>query len=330
MMIMKTKNSTIVMRVFVLMLLINIWSVALAQDTVRVGIAWTPWVNLDDRVIQAIEKAGGEAVLVGQVRHADLGYDSIMLQPKYVDENGVLLPAYGELIKNTTWHGSNVEEVMSGIDAVVFLGGGDISSTLFREPQPWHGLPDDNNCDATRDISEFLTMSYCLDNDIPVLGLCRGMQMLGVVSGARMIQDLGTRFAAKGIEYENLHRSLRDENGDRHYTPHDVVVTDFKSKFYSIVVGDTLRNVPSWHHQVVGDVEGTPLKVTGVTPTQGEDIIEVIERTDKTFAMGVQFHPEEAVRKHLALEPDALQFMQLYEGVGYFRALINHVLKYKH
>lgn len=302
---------------------------AIAQDTIRVGVAWTPWLTNDDRVVQAIEKAGGEAVFLEQVRHADLDYDSIMVQSKYVDENGILLPAYANLVKSTTWHGSNVSQVLQGVDAVVFLGGGDICPTLFRVPEPWHGLEEDKNFDATRDISEYLTMTYCLDNDIPILGLCRGIQMLGVVSGTSLIQDLGNYFAAKGVNYENLHRAIPDDNGERHYMSHDVVVTDPNSHFYRIVVGDTLKNVPSWHHQVVGDVTGTPLKVTGVTPTQGEDIIEVIERTDKTFAMGVQFHPEEAVRKQIAEEEDANNFMQLYEGVGYFRALINHSKKLK-
>lgn len=324
---MRTNNYPI--KVILLLAVLLCFDFIYGQDTIRVGLAWKPSLTIDDRAVLAIEKAGGEAVVLGQVRHPDIDYDSIAVQSKFVDEYGVLLPEYGEIVKNTTWHGSNVEEVMQGIDAVVFLGGGDISSTLFREPQPWHRLPDDNNCNAARDISEYLTMTYCLDHDIPILGLCRGMQMLGVVSGATMIQDLDTYFAGQGVDYEHLHRSLRDENGERHYTPHDVVVTDFKSHFYSIVVADTLKKVPSWHHQVVGDVTGTPLKVTGITPTNGKDIIEVIERTDKTFAMGVQFHPEEAVRKHLSGEDDANQFMQLYEGVNYFRKLINHTKKFK-
>ena len=56
-------------------------------------------------------------------------------------------------------------------------------------------------------------------------------------------------------------------------------------------------------------------------------MIEAIERKDKTFALGVQFHPEEAVRQHIYEIPTANQFMQLYEGVSYFRALINHCKK---
>ena len=210
-----------------------------AQKKVRVGLAWQPNPSACARVIQSIEISGGEAVVLGQVRPDGFDYDSTKLQAKYVDQDGVLLPIYAQQLKRDTWHSSNAAQVLEGVDAVVFLGGGDISSTLFRNPQPWHGIAGDY-CNATRDISEYLTMTYCLDHDIPVLGLCRGMQMLAVASGADMIQDLGVYFDQLGKQYLNLHRSLRDENGNRHYTPHDVVVTDHSSLIYEIALDFTL------------------------------------------------------------------------------------------
>ena len=313
------------LRYWALVLLALIVSlVATAGDSarVRVGIAWQPNGAAYERVIMSIEAAGGEAVILPQLRPAGFDYDSTVLCPKYTDEMGVLLQKYADIVKRDTYHGINADQLLAGVQAVVFLGGGDISSTLFAVPQPWHGIADYSPANATRDVSEYLTMAYCLDHDIPVLGLCRGMQMLAVVSGALMIQDLGTFYASQGMEYNNLHRSVRDENGNRHYTPHDVLVTDHSSLLYSIVHDDVIENVPSWHHQVVGSVDGTELRVTGITLTQGYDVIETIERKDKTFALGVQFHPEEAVRQHIYDIPTATQFMQLYEGVSYFKALI--------
>ena len=297
-------------------------AVAADGSKVRVGIAWQPTEASNERAILSIEQAGGEAVILPQMRPAGFNYNGTELCSKYVDEMGVLHQEYADIVKRDTYHGNDAEALLAGVQAVVFLGGGDISSTLFAVPQTWHGIADDSPADATRDVSEYLTMAYCLDHDIPILGLCRGMQMLGVVSGAPLIQDLGTYFEGLGTPYHYLHRMQRDAAGKRYYTPHDVTVTDSTSLLFAISGTDIIHAVPSWHHQVVGDVTATPLRVTGITPTDGVDIIEVIERTDKRFALGVQYHPEEAIRKHLTDQPDADRFMPLDEAVKYFEALI--------
>jgi len=298
--------------------------VAGGEMPVRVGIAWQPKAANYDRVILSIEQAGGEAVILPQLRPAGFDYDGMVLSPSYTDEMGVLRQPFADIVKRYTYHGTDADSLLADVQAVVFLGGGDISSTLFAVPQPWHGIADDSPADATRDVSEYLTMAYCLDHDIPVLGLCRGMQMLGVVSGASLIQDLDQFFDEKGEEYHHLHRMQRDREGKRYYVPHDVTATDHNSLLYTIAGTDLIQNVPSWHHQVVGDVTGTPLKVTGVTMTDGVEMIEAIERTDKHFALGVQYHPEEAIRQHIKGTPGASRFMPIDEAVKYFSALINH------
>ena len=309
---------------FALLVLVVLTAGAGDGAKVRVGVAWQPTAANYEPVSLSIEQAGGEAVILPQMRPAGFDYDGIVLSQKYVDEMGVLRQEYADIVMRVTYHGTDAEALLAGVQAVVFLGGGDISSTLFAVPQTWHGIADDSPADATRDVSEYLTMAYCLDHDIPVLGLCRGMQMLGVVSGAPLIQDLGTYYESLGTPYHYLHRMQRDAAGKRYYTPHDVTVTDSTSLLFAISGTDIINAVPSWHHQVVGDVAGTPLRVTGVTSTDGVNIIEAIERTDKHFALGVQYHPEEAIRKHLTGQPDADRFMPLAEALKYFTALISH------
>lgn len=315
------------MRHWIVTILLAVTLAGMAGDggRVRVGLAWQPNEAAFERVVLSIEQAGGEAVILPQLRPAGFDYEDMTLCPKYTDEMGVLRQQFADIVKRDTYHGTDADQLLAGVQAVVFLGGGDISSTLFAVPQTWHGIADDSPANATRDVSEYLTMAYCLDHDIPVLGLCRGMQMLGVVSGAPLIQDLGNFFDEMGKNYHFLHRMQRDAEGNRYYTPHDVTVTDSTSLLYAITGTETIFDVPSWHHQALGDVTGTPLRITGVTSTDGVDIIEAIERTDKHFALGVQFHPEEAIRKHLTNQPDADRFMPLDEAVKYFTALIDHV-----
>ena len=191
--------------------------------------------------------------------------------------------------------------------------------TLFATPQTWHGIETESDHDATRDVSEYLTMAYCLDHDIPVLGLCRGMQLLGVVSGAPLIQDLPTHYNCLGKTDHFVHRSDRDREGNRRYTPHDVVVTNRRSLLWSIVHTDTIHGAPSFHHQAVGDVTGTPLRVTGIAEHDGVTVIEAIERPDKRWVLGVQYHPETAVRKHLGTEIRACIYQDVETVVLYER-----------
>lgn len=292
---------------------------------VRVGIAWQRSVDNYDRVIHSIVAAGGEPVILEQLRPAGWDYEGKNISAAYLGEHGILLQPWADRVKRDTWHGSHAEEVLKDVQAVVFLGGGDVCPTLFATPQTWHGIESEGDHDATRDVSEYLTMAYCLDHDIPVLGLCRGMQLLGVVSGAPLIQDLPTYYEGLGKTDHYVHRSDYDHEGNRHYVAHDVIVTDRHSLLWSIVHTDTIHGAPSWHHQAVGDVTGTPLRVTGVTGVAEHDgvtVNEAIERPDKRWALGVQFHPETAVRKHLHHEADEDRFMSLRQGLAYFRALI--------
>jgi len=231
----------------------------------------------------------------------EAGASAVPLAPVCLDGldapmDGMLDLPSAKQVRQNGWQSSNVQSIMEGVDAVFFSGGEDISPTLLAVPQAC-----DNNgepyCTA-RDVSDYLLMSYCLDNDIPLLAVCRGMQMLTVVSGGSLIQDIGNDCAANGLIYNDTHRMPETVSG-REHARHDVKVTDPSSYFGRIVAAEGLANVASWHHQAVTGLENTPLKVTGIHSANGLTVIEAVERTDQTFAIGVQFHPEVTCRRVL-------------------------------
>ena len=215
--------------------------------------------------------------------------------------------------------------MLSGVDGVIFTGGEDIAPTLLATPQDWHRIEAEIDYNAARDVSDFLTMTYCLDHDIPLIGFCRGAQMLGVVSGATIIQDIPTWFAQQGLSYHYEHRREKAEGETyRDYTPHDVTLSEGSvlARFFGTT---TLTGCPSWHHQALLSTEGTPLRVTATTTVSSIDMVEGIERTDKRCAVGVQFHPEAAIVKHVGKamnNANAREFMTYDAAIPLFRAFL--------
>lgn len=276
-----------------------------------IGIAWQKYLGETYyATCQAIEAAGGMPVLLGQVFSADLSYDDNGMLKDAKDADGALTPEAAKPVRCNTWQSSNADTVMEGISAVVFTGGSNVSPSLYYTPEPVKSVESYN---AERDVSDYILMSYCLEHDIPVLGLCRGMQILSIVSGAEMIQDIPDYMVSIGKSYAYEHRNEPEEPGAyRDFALHDVTVTDGNSILYRLTGMKTIHAVPSWHHQAVKSVEGTRLKVSGFTETNGLELIEAVERTDKGFALGLQYHPEIAVVR----EMDEV-------SLSYFEALVN-------
>ncbi len=289
-----------------------------------VGIAWRADTDSEffTNICKAVEAAGGTWVMLDQVRSADLSYDAEGRLTQGVTELGSLDATAAKFVRLNTWHDSNAEDVVKNVSIVLFTGGEDISPTLFYTPEPWHGIAEEIDYNAERDVSDYLTMTYCLDHDIPLMGFCRGMQMLSVVSGGEVIQDVPAYFAELGAEYNFEHRNQKSTpDSYRDYAPHDVQVSE-DSFLYEMVGVAALEGCPSWHHQAVKNVDDTRLAVTGYTMTNGVLMIEAVERTDKTFAVGLQFHPEAALVKHMENAENRDDFMDYDTALSIFQWIV--------
>ena len=181
------------------------------SDTAQKQVVSLAWSNVQDSVsytsaITALEEAGGTVKILDMIKSTDLDYTEDGKLVNAADEHGFLSKEAAKLVKDNTWHHSNVEEILRDADCVVVPGGWDISPTLYREEQGWHGIEEDSDFSPERDVSDYILVSYCLDNDIPLLGICRGMQMLSIVSGGEMVQDIPTYLAGLGVENLYNHR----------------------------------------------------------------------------------------------------------------------------
>ena len=291
-----------------------------ADNQLIIGIAWREGLTGSSYIgtYKAIEAIGAKPVLLGQVCSTDLRYTDGKIDAAHLDENEILLLDDANNIKHYTHRHSNAADVMQDIDAVVFTGGEDISPTLFAQPEPWHGIEAEKDFNTTRDVSDYLLLAYCIDNDIPTLCICRGAQMLGVVAGAPLIQDIPTYYAGQGIDYNYIHRyNKNNPDAAKEYISHPSVSTRKNSLYYDIVQTDTLYGCPSWHHQAIGDLSNTPAVATAVTTSQGVEIVEALEIPAKRFIVGVQFHPEHI----LAKEDIEGKYMDRATTLRFFEAL---------
>lgn len=293
-----------------------------SQESSKINI-YVAWSNKQDSysfisTVKTIEAIGCNPVILDMVRSTDLSYQNNMLVDA-VDSHGILLSNLAKEIKTNIWKHSNVEDIAKNVDCIIFPGGSDICPTLWKEEGEWHGIEGDTEYSAERDVSDYLLMSYCLEKDIPIFAICRGMQMLSVVSGASMINDIPTYFASLDKDDNDVHR----DSEKKVFASHDVEVIDDSSLLYKITNTTTLEKVPSWHHQGVLSIDNTKLSLTAQTITDGVRIIEGVERKDLSFCLGVQFHPEVAVRKIVDKEIDASNYMDLESASSFFKALAN-------
>ncbi len=163
-------------------------------------------------------------------------------------------------------------EVLEGLDALIIAGGQDVEPARYGERQ--HPAV---YTSPVRDAGEFPLARYALNNGIPLLGVCRGMQLMAVVCGGRLHQHLP----------DALGHSEHTRSGPKkEYNQHGVRFAT-GSRCRELFGPEAVVN--SYHHQGVAD----PGRLTPTGWCVKDDLIEAVEHPDHPFAVGVQWHPED-------------------------------------
>ncbi len=176
---------------------------------------------------------------------------------------------------------ASVERPLSliGFAGLLLMGGSDVNPKRFGgEPQAETDVPDDQ-----RDEAELKLIGEAIERDLPIFGVCRGLQILNVYHGGTLVQHL-----------EAIAR--HDPEKDDHSGPAHEVAFVPDSKLAQIAL-DATWQVNSRHHQAVLKL-GQNLKISARALEDGT--VEGIERLDKRYVVAVQWHPEDQTKKYPA------------------------------
>jgi putative glutamine amidotransferase len=179
----------------------------------------------------------------------------------------LLIPPDARLVENP-------DEALERIDGLMLAGGADIDpSTYGAEPhlKTRDTVPE-------RDRSEIALAKAAVERDMPVLGICRGMQLINVALGGTLIQDVPELLG---------HDDHRRNPGSFENSDHDVRLEP--ASLAALAAGEEHHGAKSHHHQAV-DRLGEGLTVTGRSTL--DDLPETIELPACRFVLGVQWHPE--------------------------------------
>jgi putative glutamine amidotransferase len=165
-------------------------------------------------------------------------------------------------------------QALALIDGLVLAGGADIDPATYGQP----AHPETAGTVPERDVFEIALARAAIERDMPLLGICRGMQLINVALGGTLLQHLPERFG---------HHEHRRVAGSFDGADHDVDVHE--GTLAMRVVGEARHATKSHHHQGV-DRLGEDLLVSGTSTM--DDLPEAIELPGKRFVLGVQWHPE--------------------------------------
>lgn len=180
----------------------------------------------------------------------------------------------------------------------LFCGGGDISPLLFGEDL----ITEKGSTDWKSDNFHISFMKQVLTRKIPVLGICRGMQVLNLALGGTIYQDISLR-----PEQSLNHMQLSSDRSD---VSHRLLIS--KSSMLHKICGN-IRAVNSFHHQCIHSL-GETLTASASAP---DGIIEAIESSAFPFAIGLQWHPECMYFHNESMKNLFLSFVETSKKAGH-------------
>jgi len=197
------------------------------------------------------------------------------------------MPDYVESVRlagGSPWElsyaGDPVEAVVSSCAALVLTGGADVAPERYGEAR--HAAVTD--VDAARDEYEIALVTAAIAADLPILAICRGLQVMNVAAGGSLIQDIPSQVGT-GVPHQ--------VSDPKDVIAHDVAIVP--GSRLAAMMGEAASGgrlaVNSRHHQAVRRL-ASGLLVTAEAP---DGVIEAIERPSSRFCVGVQWHPENFV-----------------------------------
>ncbi len=224
-----------------------------------------------------MKKVGLTAYLTEDINSTFEKYDVIRIADNYIQS--VVKIGAVPIILPVVVDEKIIKSQLKGIHILILSGGEDVSPHFYKE----EFLKKCGNPCVTRDLYEMKLIKYALELRIPILGICRGAQILNVALGGSLYQDLS---------YIKSNRIKHDNVTNQSYLSHKIKISP--NSFLGDIYGEEIWT-NSFHHQSVKEL-GKGLKVIARSTDR---IIEGFEGLiNNTLVLGVQWHPEMLAAKN--------------------------------